>query len=188
MKDKKEKILSASIQLFAKDGIGVPTAKIAKEAGVSNGTLFNHFETKQGLIEALYLHIKAHMAETVLFRLQGTQSSKETSRQIWRGFVSWALKNPLMHRVLGLLQSSQLLSVDIIEAGEDLFEVAFNAIKDGIEEGTIINVSVAHICEIAGGQLNATVSYIQKNKLKAQAREGAVEESFDIYWNGIKAR
>jgi AcrR family transcriptional regulator len=38
--------MSAAIRVIASEGLGAPTATIAKEAGVSNGSLFTYFETK----------------------------------------------------------------------------------------------------------------------------------------------
>jgi AcrR family transcriptional regulator len=54
MTDKKEKILNAALELFANDGYNAtPTSKIARQAGVSEGLIFRHFENKKGLLEAL---------------------------------------------------------------------------------------------------------------------------------------
>ena len=54
MTPKKEKILQASLALFAKQGYAdSSTKKIAKEAGVSEGLIFRHFINKEGLLLAL---------------------------------------------------------------------------------------------------------------------------------------
>lgn len=51
---KKEIILEKALNLFAKDGFnGVSTAKIAKDAGVSEGLIFRHFKNKRGLLDAI---------------------------------------------------------------------------------------------------------------------------------------
>ncbi len=48
---KKQKILDAALQLFATHGYdATPTSKIAKEAGVSEGLIFRHFESKEKLL------------------------------------------------------------------------------------------------------------------------------------------
>ena len=36
----------ATVRVIASQGLGAPTAMIAKQAGVSNGSLFTYFETK----------------------------------------------------------------------------------------------------------------------------------------------
>jgi len=54
MTDKKENILQAALQLFAKDGYtATSTSKVAKLAGVSEGLIFRHFENKEGLLKAI---------------------------------------------------------------------------------------------------------------------------------------
>ena len=54
MLDKKDKILAAALELFANEGYNATsTSKIAKQAGVSEGLIFRHFENKKGLLDAL---------------------------------------------------------------------------------------------------------------------------------------
>ena len=52
--NKKEAILQAALQLFATYSYhSVATSKIAREAGVSEGLVFRHYQNKQGLLEAI---------------------------------------------------------------------------------------------------------------------------------------
>ena len=54
MTDKKEKILSSALELFANEGVNATsTSKIGKIAGVSEGLIFRHFNNKKGLLDAL---------------------------------------------------------------------------------------------------------------------------------------
>lgn len=54
MTDKKESILNSALALFADEGYNaVSTNKIARAAGVSEGLIFRHFGSKQGLLDAL---------------------------------------------------------------------------------------------------------------------------------------
>ncbi len=49
--NRKECILDAATQLFAAKGFeATPTAEVAKVAGVSEGTIFHHFKTKDGVL------------------------------------------------------------------------------------------------------------------------------------------
>ncbi len=54
MTEKKETILQTALELFAKEGFNATsTSKVAKEAGVSEGLVFKHFNNKAGLLEAI---------------------------------------------------------------------------------------------------------------------------------------
>lgn len=53
-KDRKACIREAAIELFAKQGFqATSTAEVAKLAGVSEGTIFYHFQTKEGILLSL---------------------------------------------------------------------------------------------------------------------------------------
>ena len=62
---KKDLILQKSLELFSTSGFkGTSTRSIAHEAGVSEGLIFKHFKSKNGLLNALLesallnLHLK----------------------------------------------------------------------------------------------------------------------------------
>lgn len=55
-------ILAVTIRVIAAQGLGAPTAAIAQEAGVSNGSLFTSFEMKADLLNRVYVELKAEMA------------------------------------------------------------------------------------------------------------------------------
>ena len=64
--DKRSAILAAATRAIVQHGLGAPTALIAREAGVANGTLFTYFETKTELLNQLYVELKTEMATAAL--------------------------------------------------------------------------------------------------------------------------
>ena len=69
--DKRAAIMSAATRVIAAQGLGAATATIAREAGVSNGSLFTYFDTKADLLNQLYLELKTDMAAAALFGVGG---------------------------------------------------------------------------------------------------------------------
>jgi hypothetical protein len=56
---KKTAIVATAVRLFTERGFhGTPTSLIAREAGISNGTLFHYFPTKEELINFAYFDIE----------------------------------------------------------------------------------------------------------------------------------
>ena len=64
--DKRNAMIEAATRVIGTHGLSAPTAMIAKEAGVSNGSLFAYFETKADLLNQLYVGLKAEMAAVAL--------------------------------------------------------------------------------------------------------------------------
>src|SRR5260370_31230796 len=64
--EKRSAILEAATRIIVAQGLSAPTAGIAKEAGVANGSLFTYFETKTDLFNQLYLELKTEMASAAM--------------------------------------------------------------------------------------------------------------------------
>lgn len=92
--DKKQALLEAATAAFAQSGIAASTALIARNAGVAEGTLFRYFATKDDLLNALYLHLKQDLCQTMLANLDRTITEpKEHTRNIWNSYVDWGIRN-----------------------------------------------------------------------------------------------
>jgi AcrR family transcriptional regulator len=185
MNDKKTLIVDAAIRLFSRDGVGVPTAKIAKEAGVSNGTLFNYFSTKQALIDGVCFSIAEKMAAEIFDDLDFNLDMEDIFFHVWKRYVYWAQRNLLRYRVLGLLKTSQIVSEDVLKRIDNFFAVIDETMAQGIKDKVIKDLPLDLLSEIACGQLDATISYIQANKLTKVEIDGLIQISFEIYSKGI---
>ncbi|MBB5081662.1 TetR/AcrR family transcriptional regulator [Nonomuraea endophytica] len=59
----RERLLRAARELFADRGLDVPLEEIARSAGVSIGTLYNRFPTRDALVEAVFADRAATVTE-----------------------------------------------------------------------------------------------------------------------------
>lgn len=80
-----EQIRNAAFQAFSRHGFaGVSVNDIAKQAGVSPATIFNYFETKEGLFEHMLEHwLEAQLADYELL-LGGGLPFPEKTKEIMR--------------------------------------------------------------------------------------------------------
>ena len=101
--NKRNAILEAATRLIVTHGLSVPTAMIAQEAGIANGTLFTYFETKTNLFNRLYLELKAGMASTALKGLPAETELQEQVFHVWSNWMDWAVYNPEKRRTLAQL-------------------------------------------------------------------------------------
>jgi AcrR family transcriptional regulator len=75
----RDQLVQAARQLFAVHGLGVALDEIARAAGVSIGTLYNHFPNRADLVDAVF----ADRAETVVRFAEHALSIPDP----WAGFV-----------------------------------------------------------------------------------------------------
>jgi AcrR family transcriptional regulator len=77
----RERLVTTAREMFAEHGVDVAMADIARHAGVSNGTLYNRFPTRQDLIEAVFVD----RLETLVALAQRAAENPDP----WQGFVSY---------------------------------------------------------------------------------------------------
>ncbi|EMN5133045.1 MULTISPECIES: TetR/AcrR family transcriptional regulator [Burkholderia] len=98
--DKHEAILAAAARALAEDGASATTARIARLAGVAEGTVFTYFETKDALLNALYVSLKADMRDAMMTGFPEHAPAEQAVRHAWNGYVSWGVANPDGRRAL----------------------------------------------------------------------------------------
>jgi len=82
----RDKIMRAALECVAEDGFSAATtAAIAKRAGVAEGTLYRHFDSKDALFVAVYSRIKEHVFDSVMAETDASGSVEDRFRQLWRG-------------------------------------------------------------------------------------------------------
>jgi AcrR family transcriptional regulator len=104
--DKRDALMAAATRVIAAQGLSAPTAVIAREAGVSNGSLFTYFETKADLFNQLYLELKTEMAIASLDGIAAQAPLREQFSRMWSNWMRWATSNPDKRRALALLTVS----------------------------------------------------------------------------------
>jgi AcrR family transcriptional regulator len=111
--EKRRAILKAAAQAIAAEGIGVSTARIAKAAGVADGSLFLYFPTKDDLLNQLYFSIKKEIAEWMLAEYPSQATVSERMRTVWMAYLKWGVSNPEKRQAMSQLSVSHRITQDI---------------------------------------------------------------------------
>lgn len=98
--------MSAAIRVIASHGLSAATATIAKEADVSNGSLFTYFETKAELLNQLYIELKTEMAVVAVEGFPSDSDVRSQLLHVWRHWLQWAVSSPEKRRTLAHLSVS----------------------------------------------------------------------------------
>src|SRR5580700_2335073 len=98
--DKRTAILDAATEAVAVLGVSAPTAKIAKGAGVAEGTLFTYFTNKDELLNRLYLELKMDLRDAVITGYPAGKGLLERCRHFWDRYIGWGAAHPLKRRAI----------------------------------------------------------------------------------------
>src|SRR6266436_7214244 len=96
--DKRTAILEAAAEVVATVGVSAPTAKIAKGAGVAEGTLFTYFANKDELLNRLYLELKMDLRDAMMTGYPSGKRIVDRSRYVWDRYIGWGSAHPLQRR------------------------------------------------------------------------------------------
>lgn len=158
MNDRQKQIVKAAIPLFLTEGVSVSTARIANAAGVSNGTLFNAFPTKQDLIDAIYRSTKTAMF-AAFPAPQGASFGPKLLRKNWDAYLGWARAAPEDHKVMHLLRESGLASAGVKAEINALAAPHGQILVDALEQGTIRGPSVGFISDLIFNQIDLVIEH-----------------------------
>src|SRR5271170_1764337 len=119
--DKRTAILDAATEVVATLGVSAPTAKIAKGAGVAEGTLFTYFANKDELLNRLYLELKLDLCDAVITGYPAGKSLIDRSRHFWDRYIGWGSAHPLKRRTMRQLAVSDRITQETKKLVGDAF-------------------------------------------------------------------
>jgi AcrR family transcriptional regulator len=180
--DKRNAILAAATEVIAEQGLGAPTARIAKVAGVAEGTLFTYFESKDVLLNELYLDIKAELREVMMAAYPKVESIQKRTRHVWLQYVEWGVAFPQKRRAVAQLGVSDRLSEQTRAAGMRAFADVNDMMETSIASGVLRDQPAAFVAAIMGSLAETTMEFIERNPAQAERYRDA---GFEAFWNAI---
>jgi AcrR family transcriptional regulator len=180
--DKRAAIMSAATRVIAAQGLGAATATIAKEAGVSNGSLFTYFDTKADLLNQLYLELKADMGAAALGALPADSDVREQALHMWARWVHWATAYPEKRRALAQLDVSDEITSPTHQAASRTMTGIAEILERSRENGPMRDAPMAFVVALANALAEATIDFIIRDPDNADAHGRA---GFDALWRMI---
>ncbi|MDH2997251.1 AcrR family transcriptional regulator [Pasteurellaceae bacterium LFhippo2] len=137
------RILKAADVLMAKDGVQhLSTHKIAKQAGVSVGTIYLYFKDKEALLHQLVLYLFAQFREEMEKCYDATLAPFEQYRALWLGKLHFMRKNPDIAQNLHQYRSLPTFKNLIKECEKDESLVWTKFIKDSQNKGVVVPLAM----------------------------------------------
>jgi len=181
--DKRDLIINAALRLFVENGFhGTATSKIAQEAGVANGTLFQYFKTKDELIISLYIHFKGELSDYIAKNTVDNKGIKEKIKTQVLSSLFWALDHPAKFRFIEQFQTSPYLG----QIGQDeinkQIEPHLALIQTAIKQGVIKKLPPDLVYTLMIHQVFGLYHFLHSKKLTKAKQQETIETTFDLLW------
>lgn len=181
--DKRKDLLAAALRLFAGNGFhGTPTSKIAKEAGVANGTLFHYYKTKEDLIVSLYIDIKSRMSEYVEANAEKDKSIKKNFRNQYIQIMLWSLSHRDEFYFIQQFHTSPFAALVPPEEIERMTGKSCEQIEKAIKEKSIKKRDPNFILTLFSSHTFGLNQYLTKTELTEKEQKEVIKDSFNMLW------
>src|ERR1700677_5086061 len=132
--DRRAALLAAAAKVFAEQGLSASTSLISSTAGVSEGSFFTYFKTKDELVNALYREIRLELADAVLANFPRRASVRQRLEHVFTKYVSWGVENPAPRKALKLVSMSNVITGETRAEGGGLFAEEESLYKEAEEK------------------------------------------------------
>jgi AcrR family transcriptional regulator len=180
--DKRDAILASAAELVAMLGTSAPTAKIARGAGVAEGTLFTYFPDKDALLAALFLDIEAELAAAILGDIPQAAGPRARIRHIWDRFVDWGAANPARRKALRQLKVSDRIGEECRRCGERLFADLRAVLDEALGGDAGQGQSADYIGAVLGALAEITLEFIAREPARHDHHRAL---GFETFWKAI---
>jgi AcrR family transcriptional regulator len=173
--EKRAAILAAALSLFADKGFhGSNVPQIAERAGISVGTLYHYFPSKEAVVNDLYQQVQAEMTHALWGGIHPETPPPETFRRYWQGGAGYALAHPeafqflqLHHHEPYLDEANRALEAQARALEHDLFEAGrqqkiLKLLPDPILSAFVGGALVALVKAAWAGQIELTPDMVDE--------------------------
>jgi len=136
--ERRDEILDAALECFVTQGFhGTAVPAVAKRAGLSVGTLYHYFSSKEVLVNALYRRWKEEIARRVFTAFPPSAPIREQFRAIWYEMEAFARAEPSAFAFLELHYHGSYLDAESLAMENRLKDFGASVMKGAQAEGII---------------------------------------------------
>lgn len=146
--DPSEKIQSAALALFIKKGIaGTTTKEIARKAGVSEGSIYNHFESKGDLAYKLFVRYMDKFRDELSVKSAGADGPAGKLSAAVGAFFGFAEREPEAYAyiMIGHYTELQKMKYDKKKPKDVFVEIIGEGVKNGVFMSMDENLGAAFV-------------------------------------------
>lgn len=180
--EKRNALLQSATQAIAEQGVLATTSGIAKGAGVAEGTLFTYFESKDSLLQQLYLHHKQSLADAMMPAFPHSSSHRARLQHVFDTYVGWGLQNTEGRLAVARLTASGLLAPATKAEGMAPFLAVTEMMDDAVAQRVFVQAPVDFLFCVIEDIANTTITFVERHP---ESAERFAQLGFDTVWKAI---
>lgn len=183
--EKRKAILEASLNLFCEKCYqDTSTASISQAANVGTGTLFCYFDSKEDLVNELYLQSKEEFAAYMEEGVWANLTFKTQLRHILDRTIDWYIQNPKKILFMTQYRSSALITNATREKATERFTVIGDVVKKAVENGEVNTESVELLSALISGYFHMASQFLMDKASETNLKKWH-DEAFSVIWKGL---
>lgn len=188
MIEKREQILDATANLIAECGLEAsPMSKVAKSACCGAGTIYRYFETKDELVQELYLQIVQKMTAECLNNYDDRACIKIRFYTFWGNFYRYMQANPRDCALMEQLSSSPAICGNFKDrATQTLHDELDRLMNDGKQQHLFKDLPNEVLTMFTYGSV-LTIAKTQNTMPEKLGDKLNTEDLLNLCWDAVKA-
>ncbi len=155
--DKREAILQATLELVAEHGFhDSPCSLIADRAGVAAGTIYRYFESKDLLINELYMDLEERITAVLLDGYVEENSIEDRFFHLAGGLLRFFISSPLEFKYIEQFHNSPFgvaFRRDRILGNNNGCDIYRTLFEQGVEQGSLKDLPLVLQFDLAFGPI-----------------------------------
>lgn len=183
--EKQNAVIKATIKVINEIGFASASiSKIAKEAGVSVGTIYIYYQNKEDLVVSVYYYVKEKMTVVLFNGMSENNSVKKNLKILWDNTINSGTIIPEL-----IAYSEQFLNspfYDLIDTVkiDEITKPVMGIVNRGIEEKILKQISF----EVFIAFFYVPANFLSNRKICPgfEITEQNINDTFQLVWSTIK--
>lgn len=183
--DKKTQILKTTIALIAEKGIqDTPVSLIARKTGVSVGTIYHYFKSKEEIINQVYSYIKINMGTALSDNIPDDGIYKDKFIKYWENLYFHYINNTEEFIFSEQFAHSSFISPIIKKENEIHYYKVIQFLEEGVKTDKLKPINTEVLTAFVYGSIISAVKIALNNSTKLSPQE--IMQIIELCWDGIK--
>lgn len=184
--DKRAAILQATLNLISVHGFhGTAMSRVAREAGVSAGIIYHYFDSKEDLIDQLYLQVKYDLSQALLAGYAEDRPLRERFGRVWVNTLRFHLEHPRETAFQEQYENSPFVKPAVQERAMEYYAPLVQFLQHAMQDGTLKVMPEPMFYTLT---IEVAISLAKKQHAGVLDLDDAlIDTAIEACWNAVKA-